>query len=84
MIPFTTLDTERNRYMDTDRYKKAVANRDAYIKEHPHLKEFQDQIDDALNKCSTADRAEVLMILLGGKMNELREKMNELQKMINA
>jgi hypothetical protein len=63
--------------------KDAIEKRDEYIKKHPHLQEFQDQIDDALDKCAEGDRAEVLMILLAGKMSELRDRMNELKGMVD-
>lgn len=63
--------------------KDAIEKRDEYIKKHPHLQEFQDQIDDALDKCAEEDRAEVLMILLAGKMSELRDRMNELKGMVD-
>jgi hypothetical protein len=62
----------------------AIAKRDAYIKERPHLQEFQNQIDDALDKCAEEDRPEVLMILLAGKMAELRDRMNELQELVDV
>lgn len=62
---------------------EVIAKRDRYIEEHPHLKEFQNQIDDALDKCAVEDRPEVLMIMLGGKMNELRAKMNELKETLD-
>ena len=69
--------------MNTDKYNEAVAKRDAYIEAHPHLKEFQDQIDSALDKCAEKDRAEVLMIMIAAKMNELRDRMNDLNNIVN-
>lgn len=60
--------------------EEAIAARDKFLAEKPHLKEFQAEIDRVLEMCKPEERAEVLLLMLAGRMNDLKgmlEKLNE-------
>ncbi len=57
--------------------KEAEKERDDFLKEHPHLEEYQKEINEVLDKCtSQEDRLIALLIMLNNKVNELKELIN--------
>lgn len=67
-----------------DELKKAIEIRDEYIKNNPHLKEQQKEIDDVLNKCRQEDRLAVITMMLMGKTLELQKLCMQLQETMNG
>ena len=65
-----------------NKLQEAIATRDAYLEEHPELKPFQDEIDSILEKCKPEDRQDALLLMLAGKLTELRDGMNKLKEML--
>jgi len=58
--------------------KKAIEKRDNFLKEHPHLQEYQNYIDSVLSKCTNQnDRLIAIMLMLNGKLNELENMVND-------
>ena len=62
--------------------QKAIEVRDAFLEERPHMKEYQKQIDEILDKCKPEDRFAVISLLMSGKMMELQQHMNNLLNMV--
>ena len=51
--------------------EQAIQERDDYIKKHPHLKNYQTQIDDVLDKTPEEYRFSVISVMLLNKLDEL-------------
>ena len=63
-----------------DILKKAIQERDEFLEKHPHMKEFQAEIDGILDKCgSQEDRLATSQILLSVKLNDLATELNKMQ-----
>lgn len=64
--------------------KKAIKERDDYIKTHPHLKEYQKEIDYVMEKIGddTAARLEALAQLAEGNMIEFQVQLGLLNETI--
>jgi hypothetical protein len=57
--------------------KKALKNRDDFLREHPQMQEYQNLIDDVLSKCTNQnDRLIAILIMLNSKINELENILN--------
>lgn len=65
-----------------DSIQKAVEARDAFLEKHPHLKQYQQEIDSILDKCKPEDRFTVISLLMSGKMVELQNHMADLVTMV--
>ena len=66
-------DTQRERLL------RAIKERDSFLEKHPHLKEFQKEIDRRMRGAgSFENRMAILMMMIDGKMAELRENLEEL------
>jgi hypothetical protein len=59
----------------------AIKKRDEFLKKNPQLVEFQNEIDNALNKCNEKDRSEVLNILIGTTLQNLGDALLEFKKL---
>ena len=67
----------KNRF---DQTKKAVEERDQFLREHPELLSFQEEINEVMRKAgSNANRMTQLDILLREKSNELVSLLNQLK-----
>ncbi|RLI66030.1 MAG: hypothetical protein DRO67_01750 [Candidatus Asgardarchaeum californiense] len=63
-----------------DILKKAIQKRDEFLEKHPHMKEFQAEIDDILDKCGNQeDRLATSQILLAGKLEEFSKQLDKIQ-----
>ena len=62
-----------------DKYKKALKKRDEFLKTHPHMKKYKQEIENMLNRCNPQDRMDVLLIMLGCQMNEFAEQILKLK-----
>lgn len=62
-----------------EKYNKAIKERDKFLKENPQLKNYQQEIEDILNKCSPKDRMDALGIMLGAKLNEFAEQLYKIR-----
>jgi hypothetical protein len=63
-----------------DILKKAIQERDEFLEKHPHMKEFQAEIDGILEKCSSQeDRLATSQILLSVKLKEFSEQLDKIQ-----
>ena len=62
-----------------EKIKKAIEQRDKFLEKHPHMKEYQQEIENVLNKCNSKDKIEVLSIMLGSKLNEFAEQLYKIQ-----
>lgn len=60
--------------------EKAIANRDRFLEEHPHLKAYQEFIDEILDKTPQHLRGEVLAQLGLQKSQELQAEVTKLLK----
>ena len=60
--------------------KKAIKERDDYLKEHPEHQWFQDEIDQILSKTPDHMRLEVLKIMLMSSASKLKDEMIKLHK----
>lgn len=67
-----------------DKLEKAIAARDKFLKDHPHLEPFQEEINQILDKTPEAEKAEVMLLLLAGKLKELQDKMGELNERLTT
>jgi hypothetical protein len=56
--------------------KEAIAARDKFLEEHPHLQEFQNEITDLLDKVPEHQRLEVLHQLVLERMMEMQRQTN--------
>jgi len=56
--------------------KETIEIRDKFLKDHPHMQEFQNEIDDIINKTPTHMRKDVAITLLISKMQELQQNLN--------
>jgi predicted metalloenzyme YecM len=59
--------------------EEAIAKRDQYLKENPHLQSYQDQIDDIMDKCKPEDRKDALLMMMHEKVTQLSEQMINLK-----
>jgi hypothetical protein len=58
--------------------KDALEKRDNYLKKHPHLKKYQKEIDNVLDKCSSQEhRLLSIFLMLNCKLDELKKTLNE-------
>lgn len=53
-----------------DTLTKLIQQRDEFLEERPHLKEFQRKIDDVMDKCRPEDRYEAVMMMLAESMGK--------------
>jgi len=63
-----------------DNLQQAIAKREQYLKERPHLIEKQREIDNILDKCTDEDRYEVVMLLLCEQMKKQVDVLNAISK----
>jgi hypothetical protein len=56
--------------------KEAIAARDKFLEEHPHLQKFQNEITDLLDKVPEHQRLEVLHQLVLERMMEMQRQTN--------
>ena len=64
----------------SDILKKTIQERDEFLEKHPHMKEFQAEIDGILDKCSNQeDRLMASQILLSTKLKEFSEQLDKIQ-----
>ena len=62
----------------------AIAERDRYLAEHPHLASYQAEIDTLLDKSGNQEgRMAVLGALFQGKMLEMQKELNRLVALVN-
>lgn len=66
--------------MPMNELQEAIAKRDKYLEDHPHLKEKQQEIDVILDKCTDGDRYEVIMTLLLEQMERQAAAINLLKE----
>ena len=68
--------------MDKKQLQEAIAARDKFLEDHPHLKEYQQEIDRIMDGVgeNPATRMETLSIMMSTK---LLEQSAELQKLVN-
>lgn len=60
--------------------EKAKKELDEFLKQHPHLQEFQNEIDRNLKRAGTYNqRMEYLKFMIECKSQELDEKLNQLR-----
>ena len=60
----------------------AIKEKDEFLEKHPELEELQKEIDETLAKTPENLRMEVLSTLMFAKVNDLREEMLRLQKIL--
>lgn len=61
--------------------EKAKKELDEFLKQHPHLQEFQNEIDRNLKRAGTYNqRMEYLKFMIECKSQELDEKLNQLRE----
>lgn len=61
--------------------KKAIEKRNAFLKEHPDLQPFQDEIDRVLDSTTShEDRTAALQLMISCKVQELSDILKKLQK----
>ena len=65
-----------------DTLKEAIKRRDEFLKERPHLKQQQVELDELLDKCRDEDRLSVITMLMMKNMIELQKKTMELKETI--
>jgi hypothetical protein len=58
---------------------KAIKKRNEFFENNPHLKSYQEEIENILNKCSPKYRLDALTILLCCKLNEFAEQLYEIR-----
>jgi hypothetical protein len=64
---------------------EALAKREEYLAENPHLREYQSEINRILdNSGDTAARMEVLGMLMQGKLLELQSELQKLKEAISC
>lgn len=64
--------------------EEALKEREDFLKENPHMQEYQDEIDEVLDKCvSDQDRLICISMMLAGKMSEQVKQMNTLSKILS-
>jgi len=67
-----------------DILEKAIQKRDEFLEKHPHMKEFQVEVDELLNKCGNQkDRLITSQILLSAKLNDLSKELEKIQYISN-
>lgn len=58
--------------------KKAIDERDQFLKDHPRMNNFQIEIDEVLDKCLEKDRLEVIFTMMLSSHIKQSEKLTEL------
>jgi hypothetical protein len=69
-------------HRESPEVERLIAQRNKLLKDHPHLKEFQDEVDNLLS--TTIDpvmRLEILFMLMTDKLTEMRAVFSELVKL---
>ena len=61
---------------------EAIKARDKYLQEHPNMQEFQNTLDEILDRVPEKMRLEVVTMMMSGKMTELANKMRELKDVL--
>ena len=62
-----------------ERLQKAIAERDLFLEQHPHLGTFQAEIDRLLDKSGNHEgRLSVIETLIQGKLMEMHRELNKL------
>ena len=56
--------------------EKAIEKRNKFLQENPNMQEFQNEIDDILEKTPTHMRKDVVVTLLISKLQELQQNLN--------
>lgn len=63
--------------------RKAIARRDRFVAQHPHVKAYQAEIDALLDKAGNhQDRLAVLGMLMQGRLMEMQFAFNKLKKLM--
>ena len=65
-----------------DDFAKAVAARDKFLVDNPHMQKYQDEIDSILDRAPYGQRSEVLAMLICGKMDSLARNLNMMGHML--
>jgi hypothetical protein len=74
---------DRQALTESKSLRAAIAERDRYVAENPHLAAYQAEIDQLLDKSGNHDgRVAVLGTLIQGKMLELQNELSKLLKVI--
>ena len=78
------LTTPRKRRVEADLHlKRALAERERFLMEHPHLRSYQAQIDEVLDKSGGHQgRLMVLGMLMQGKILEIQNEMVKLNRIV--
>lgn len=73
------MEKEKNELLD-----KLLKQRESFLKENPHLVEYQNEIDRLLDGAgSTENRLETISIMLQTKLVELQNNLKELGNMLD-
>jgi hypothetical protein len=65
-----------------DALQEAINKRDEFLKERPHLKQKQVELDELLDKCRDEDRLAVVNMLMMKSMIELQKHTIKLKELI--
>lgn len=64
--------------------EKAIKKRDEYLKRHPHLSDYQKEIDETLTKTPDEYRMQTMEILMKSKLIEMQTQLLFLQNILTA
>jgi len=57
-----------------------IKERDEFLDNHPHLREYQDELDLIMANLDPADRLVYLGVRMHNNINKLKDKLNELSQ----
>lgn len=69
--------------MENDKVQELIKERDEFLKQHPNLQEFQDGLDELLNKTPPENRLESLSLMMTWKLTELQSLLIKLVRVLN-
>lgn len=66
-----------------NKLEKSLKERDEFLKNHPHLIEYQKEIDRILDACDPGKRLEVLGMMISGKLLDQQAELVKLLSIVN-
>ena len=67
-----------------DKLQRALARRERFLKHHPHLQAYQNEIDRELDMSGDCHgRMAVLVVLMQGKLLEMRDEFRKLNRYLH-
>jgi len=64
--------------------QQAIKARDQFLKDNPHMLDFQKEIDEIMLKVKTEERYDVILLMLAGRLEKQMGLLFNLKKLLDV